>query len=268
VVQTLSTRLESDITEMMISKGEGKKARERRRLRGPLEKARREVLREQLLQEEFAEEQRVIVETKRAQQQARALRSVRLSRLPDAGVIFDDELDSKRDEEGYHVVHSYPSPDGAQSYREQERRHGEPKEQRERLFRERQTASDQERLRMRQFELETKRQRPKEEQRQQGDDEIKWKRGGSRRGGVQGRREKDEMRPKDVLRPLRDEKEMKQREQELERARQRPPSEARAQRRREEGGKVQSDKHERKSQHQVYRESHRRRRRSGGISFS
>ena len=90
VLHDLSERLEKDIGEMLISKGDTKKARERRQLRAPLEKARKDVLKEESIQEEFEQEQRVLFETRRAEQRVRFLRSMRPSEYPGASVRFED----------------------------------------------------------------------------------------------------------------------------------------------------------------------------------
>jgi len=90
VLHTLSERLEKDIAEMMISKGDVKKSRDRRNLRAPLEEARREALKEESLQEEFEQEQQVLFETRRAEDRVRFLRTMRSSGYPGTGYHFGD----------------------------------------------------------------------------------------------------------------------------------------------------------------------------------
>lgn len=89
VLQNLSQRLERNIANMMISNGDGKKLRERRRMRRPLEEAQREVLREKSLEADREDLQQVKVETHRARQEARDLRSKRMSSDPGAADIIE-----------------------------------------------------------------------------------------------------------------------------------------------------------------------------------
>jgi hypothetical protein len=119
VLQTLSKRLEHDIKDMMISNGDTKKARKRRDLQEPLRKARQDVLKEQLLREELFEEQKVRAETERAEAKAQDLRSKRESRLPGERVIINDWLDSE--DEYYSFLRSYwgPGPDELRTAPEQ-----------------------------------------------------------------------------------------------------------------------------------------------------
>ena len=110
VLQNLSKRLEHDIKEMMISNGETRKSRKRRDLQEPLQRARQEVLKEQLIREELFEEQKVRAETKRAEEKARFLRASRVSRPSDEKISIDEWLDSE--DEDYVILRSYRGPDG------------------------------------------------------------------------------------------------------------------------------------------------------------
>jgi hypothetical protein len=109
VLHTLSKRLEHDIKDMMISNGDTKKARKRRDLQEPLQKARKEVLKEQLLREELFEEQKIRAETERAEEKARFLRTSRASRPFDEKIIIDEWLDPE--DEDYVILRPYPGPD-------------------------------------------------------------------------------------------------------------------------------------------------------------
>ena len=93
----------------MISNGDTKKARKRRDLQEPLQKARKEVLKEQLLREELFEEQKIRAETERAEEKARFLRTSRVSRPFDEKIIIDEWLDPE--DEDYVILRPYPGPD-------------------------------------------------------------------------------------------------------------------------------------------------------------
>lgn len=80
---------------MMISNGDGKKLRERRRLRRPLQDAQREILAEKLLEADQAEAQELRMETQRARREAEALRSKRMSSRPYGSVHIDDYRDER-----------------------------------------------------------------------------------------------------------------------------------------------------------------------------
>ena len=95
MLQSLSNRLEENIADMMISNGDGKKLRERRRLRRPLQDAQREILAEKLLEADQAEAQKLRMETQRARREAEALRSKRMSSRAYGSVHIDDYRDER-----------------------------------------------------------------------------------------------------------------------------------------------------------------------------
>jgi IgA-specific serine endopeptidase len=237
VMQNLSQRLEKDISEMMISNGDTKKARKRKHQRRPLEKARRKVLKEQLLQEEFEDEQDVRAETRRAQDEAAALRSMRLSRPPYARTDIGETLGSE--DEDYIVLRPYPAPpdqmepESEQHRVERELREKSKSEQHAVRDEQKKVAFERELLRKQRQAFDVERNQFEEERRRQHqDDKI--------------RRERSE----------------REREHEVRRRRSEEPR-----REREQDERVRSEQDEDSRVARVYEEPRHRRRRGGRMSF-